>query len=88
VRQKPSVLLDVSDIPPQQYGGLGANIFVPDFDFSTLRLDEPVEAAKKRRLAGPALADERNGTSRWNVEAYVVEGDDIAEAMRNIARGE
>jgi hypothetical protein len=67
---------------------LGPDIFVSDPDFSTLRFDEPVEAAKKRRLAGPALPDERNRAPCWNVDAYVVERGDIAEAMCNISRGE
>ena len=60
VRQKPAVLLDVSNSPAQQHSGLRANIFVPDDNLSALRLNESVEAAEKRSFAGAALADERN----------------------------
>jgi hypothetical protein len=88
MRQQPSMLLYVSDSSTQQHGGLGPNILVSDSDFSTLRLDEPVEAAKERRLARSALADERDRTACRNFDAYVVEGDDIAKTMCDIARGE
>jgi hypothetical protein len=88
VRQKSAVLLDVSDSPAQRYGGLRANIFVTDSYLSTLWLDEPIEAAKKRRLARPALTDERNGAPGRNVNAHVIERDYGPEAMRDIPGGE
>jgi hypothetical protein len=75
VRQKSTVLLDVSNSPAQQHSGLCANIFVADHDLSALRLDQSIEAAEKRSLAGSALADERNRASGWNIDAHVIERD-------------
>jgi hypothetical protein len=82
------MLLYVSDSPPQQYGGLSPNIFVSDSDFSLLRLNEPVEAAKKGCFAGSTFTDERNRTPGWYVEAHIIKRDDIAKSMCDIARGE
>jgi hypothetical protein len=81
VRQKPAVLLDVSDSPAQQHSGLCANISVADHDLSALRLNESVEAAEKRCLSGPALAHERNGASGWHIDADIIERDYGPEAM-------
>ena len=54
----------------------------------SLRLDEPIEAPKERRLARSALADERDRAACGNFDAYVVECDDIAKTMCDIVRGE
>lgn len=81
MREKPAVLLDVSDFPAQQYSGLGANITAADFYLPTQRLDESIEAAEKRRLARPALADQGNRTAGGNVDADIIERDNGAEAM-------
>jgi hypothetical protein len=81
VRQKSPVLLDISDSSAQQHGRLSANIFVADNDLATLRFYKSVEATEKRGLSGPALADERNGPSAWNVDAHIVERDHGSEAM-------
>jgi hypothetical protein len=75
MREKPAVLLDISDFPAQQYRGLSANISVADCDLSAQRLDESVEAAKQRRLARPTLTDESDGASGWDVNAHVIERD-------------
>jgi hypothetical protein len=46
VREKSTVLLNVSDSPAQQHSGLCANVFVAHEDLTALRLDESVEAAE------------------------------------------
>jgi hypothetical protein len=81
MREKPTVLLYVSDFSAQQYCGLGANVPIVDPYLSTHGLHESVEAAKKRRLARPALADERNRAAGRNVDAHVIERDYGPEAM-------
>ena len=81
MREKPAVLLDVSDFPAQQYSGLGANITAADFYLPTQRLDESIEAAEKRRLPRPTFTDERNCVSGRNINAHFVERDYRAEAM-------
>ena len=81
MREKPAVLLDVSDFPAQQYGGLGAHIPVADFYLPTQRLDKSIEAAEKRCLARPALADQGNRVAGGNVDADIIERDNGAEAM-------
>lgn len=75
------MLLDVSDFPAQQYGGLGANIPVADSYLSTQRLNESIEAAEKRCLARPALADQGNRAAGGNLDADIIERDNGAEAM-------
>jgi hypothetical protein len=75
MREKPAVLLHISDSPSQQHRGLTTNIPVADPDLSTQRLDESVEAAKKRGLAGSTLTDKGNGVSGWNLNAHVIERD-------------
>jgi hypothetical protein len=82
------VLLDISDSTAQQHSGLCADILVTDSYLSTQRFDEPVEAAEKRRLPRPALADERNGASSWDIDTDVIECDYGAEAMRDVPGGE
>jgi hypothetical protein len=78
------VLLDISDSTTQQHGGLRADILVTHSYLSTQRLDEPVEAAEKRRLPRPAFADERNGTSSWDIDTDVIKCDYSAETMRDV----
>jgi hypothetical protein len=81
MREKSAVLLDISDPPAQKYSGLRANVSVADSDLSTQRLDEPVEAAKKRCLSRPAFTNERHGPSGWDVNANVIQRDYRPEAM-------
>jgi hypothetical protein len=81
VREKPTVLLDVSDFPAQRYRGLRANVSVPDSYLSTQRFDEPVEAAEKSRLTRSTLTDQGKGAAGWNNDAYVIECDHGAEAV-------
>ena len=82
------MLLHVSDSATQQHRRLCSNILVADYHLTALRLDEPVEAAKERGLSGAAFADERGCAPRGNVDAYIVEGNDVAETMRDVACGE
>jgi hypothetical protein len=88
VREKPAVLLDVSDFPAQRYGWLSANISVPDSYLSTHRLDETIEAAKKSRLTRSTLANESNGPAGGHIDAYVIECDYGTEAVRDVPGGE
>ena len=88
MREKAAVLLDVSDFPAQRYRGQSANISVADSYLTTQRLDEPVEAAKKSRLTRATLADESNGAAGRNDDAYVIECDHGAEAVRDVPGGE
>ena len=67
------MLLDVSDSSAQHHRRLGTNVLVTDSYFSTQRLDQPVEAAQQRRFARSALADERNGASGRNIDAYIIQ---------------
>jgi len=75
------MLLDVSDLSAQRHRGLRADVPVPHSYFSTQGLDESVEAAKKRRLARSAFADESNSATGRNIDADVIERDHGAEAM-------
>jgi hypothetical protein len=50
VREKPAVLLYISDSPAQQDSWLRTNITLAHSDFSAQGLDQSIEAAKKRRL--------------------------------------
>jgi hypothetical protein len=75
------VLLDISDSAAEQHRRLSADIFVADSLLSTQRLDEAVEAAKKRSLARPALTDEGNGASGRNDDAHIIERDYRTESM-------
>jgi hypothetical protein len=83
-----TVLLDVPDSAPQKYGRLRSDILFANHYLTSLRLYQPVEAAKESGFTRTAFADESRRAARWNVDAHIVEGDDIAEVMRDIARGE
>jgi hypothetical protein len=86
VREKPAVLLYVTYSAPELDGLLRTDISVADFYLAAVRLDQPVEAAEKRRLARSALAHQRNGSPGGNIEAHVIERDDISKAVRDIPR--
>ena len=88
VRKEPAVLLHVSDSATQQHRRLRANVLTADHYLPSLRLNEAIEAAKERRLSGSAFADERGCTPRGNVDAHVIEGNKVAEAMRDVSCGE
>ena len=82
------MLLDVSYSTAQQHSRLCTDILVTDSYLSTQRLDKSVEAAEKRRLSRPALADESNGASSWDIDTDVIECDYGAETMRDVPGGE
>jgi hypothetical protein len=88
VGNQSAVLLHVPDFTSQKYRRLRSNVALAHHHLPALRLYKPVEAAKERRLTRAAFADESSRAARKNVEAHVFEGDDIAEMMRDIARGE
>ena len=88
VGKQSAVLLYVSDSTAQKYRRLRLNVAFANHHFPTLRLYKPVEAAEKCSLTRAAFADERSRAARRNLNAHVIEGDDFAEVMRDVARGE
>jgi hypothetical protein len=88
VGEQSAVLLHVPDSAPQEYRRLRLNVVFADHHFPALRLYKPVEAAKKGRLSRTAFADERSRAARQDLDAHIVESDDIAEVMRDVARSE
>jgi hypothetical protein len=84
VREKSAVLLDVADSPAQLNRRLSANIPVADLYLAAFRLDQPVEATEKCRLARTAFSDECDGSARRDIDAHTIERDDVPEAVRDI----
>jgi len=82
------VLLHVADLSSKQNRRLATNVFFANSHFAALGLDQAIEAAQKRRLAGPAFSDQRYGPACRNVDAHVVERYHAPEAMRDIPRGQ
>jgi hypothetical protein len=53
-----------------------------------LRLDQPIEASEQRCFSGATLTDQRRCAPCGYVETYVVESNDVAEAMSDMPRRE
>jgi hypothetical protein len=87
VRDKAAALLDVAEASTEENCIHRANVVGADFNRSFCWLDHPVEATKERRLAGSALADNRDGGFSPNVEGNVVQSDCIAVTMCNSSGG-
>ena len=81
------MLLYISDPATQQYRRFVTDISVAEEYFTTLRLHQPVEAAKERGFARAAFTHERRCSPRRNVDAHIFESDDAAEAMRHVSGG-
>jgi len=79
------MLLHVANPATQLNRWLRTNIPVADYHFAVFRLDQPVEATEKRRLARPAFSNERDRSARRDIDAHTIESDDISEAVRDIA---
>jgi prepilin-type processing-associated H-X9-DG protein len=88
VGKQSAVLLHVPDSAPEKNRRLRLNVAFADNHVPALGLYKPVEAAEKRRLSRAAFADERSRATRQDLNANVVESDDFAEVMRDIARRE
>jgi hypothetical protein len=88
VGKQSAVLLHIPDSAPEQNRRLRLNVAFANHHFPALRLYKPVEAAEKCRLTRAAFADERGRPTRHNLDAHIVEGHDVAEVMRDVARGE
>src|SRR5690606_13074625 len=54
------------------------------FDRAAVRLFETGDHAQQGRLAGSARAEERGQATARDVDAYVVQGDEVAEALRHV----
>jgi hypothetical protein len=88
VREKSAVLLDVSDLPAQQHGWLGADVLVTYSDLTAQWLYESIKAPQQCGFARSAFADERNSATSRNVHAYIIQCYYGSEAVRDIPGGE
>lgn len=88
VRQQAAVLRHVADSTSEvdrvERGRVGAI----DTHDPGIRIDEAVERTKESGLAGSALADERDGRARRDLERDIVERDDVSEPFGQVLRGE
>jgi hypothetical protein len=82
------VLLHIPDSTSQEYRRLRLNVAFADHHLPALRLYKPVEAAEERRLSRAAFADERSRAARHNLDAHIVQSDDVTEVMRDVSRCE
>src|SRR5512146_1098219 len=88
MRKEPSVLLHVSDLPPEQDGVESLYVLVAELYYPGVRLDHAVEAAEKRRLAGSALSDQCGERTCCCLECNVIERSDFAVMVRDVRCGE
>jgi hypothetical protein len=56
MREESAVLLHVTHLSPKENWRLGANVLLSHSHFTTLRLDQAIEAAEKGGFAGPAFS--------------------------------
>src|SRR5439155_17351682 len=84
VRQQATVLRHIADATPQRYRIELARVHVLDEDPASVRLDEAIEAAQQRRLAGSTLADQGEALPSGERQRHVIERDQVAEALRYV----
>ena len=65
--------------PPLERGGLDA----VEGDLSARRLDEAIDQAQQGLFAGPRTPDDADHLARGDFDAYVVDGNGIAELLRD-----
>jgi hypothetical protein len=86
VREEPAVLLHVAHFSAKENWRLGADILLSHSHFSTLRLDQAIETAQKRRFSRPAFSDQSYCLPLWNLDTHIVERHHGSKPVRNIPR--
>ena len=66
----------------------GGRVLTGDRDVALVRLLEAGDDAQERRLAAPARAEQRGQRADGDRERDVVQGDEVAEALRDAADGD
>src|SRR5207249_1753486 len=83
MRQEAAVLRHVADAPTKRYGVDARDVLAAYDHGAAVGLDEPIEAAQERRLAGAALTHERETFARRDRQRYAVQRDDLAVALED-----
>jgi hypothetical protein len=86
MREESAVLLHVAHLPAKENWRLGADILLSHPHFTTLRLDQAIETAEKRRFSRPAFSDQSYCLPRGNLDAHIVERHHGSKPVRDIPR--